>query len=100
MSVMVGMRIKVDPARFLEVANGNSGRLVGISDKAKTMGAVSHRFYGGDGEILVVDEWESEEQFLKFFSSTPEIGEMMGEAGVSEQPTPLFWSELDTPDKF
>jgi hypothetical protein len=24
----------------------------------------------------------------------------MGEAGVTEQPTPVFWRELDTPDKF
>jgi hypothetical protein len=100
MSVMIGLRIKVDPARFLEVANGDTERLVAISNKAKGMGALAHRFYGGDGEVLVVDEWESKEQFLEFFGSTPQIGEMMGEAGVTEQPTPLFWTELDTPDKF
>jgi hypothetical protein len=100
MSVMMGLRIKVDPARFLEVVNGNAERLVGISDRAKTMGCLAHRFYGGDGEVLVVDEWESSEQFLEFFGSTPEVGEMMGEAGMTERPTPLFWSELDTPDRF
>jgi hypothetical protein len=25
---------------------------------------------------------------------------MMAEAGVTERPTPVFWRELDTPDKF
>jgi hypothetical protein len=39
-------------------------------------------------------------QFLEFFGATPEVGEMMGEAGMTERPTPLFWSELDTPDGF
>jgi hypothetical protein len=24
----------------------------------------------------------------------------MGEAGVTSQPQPIFWRELDTPDKF
>lgn len=100
MSVMIGLRIKVDPARFLEVASGSAERLQGISEKAKSMGCLSHRFYGGDGEVLAVDEWETREGFLEFFGSTPQIGELMGEAGVSEQPTPLFWTELDTPDRF
>jgi hypothetical protein len=100
MSVMMGLRIKVDPARFLEVVNGDADRVVAISQKGKSMGCLSHRFYAGDGEVLVVDEWESKEQFLEFFGSTPGIGELMGEAGVSEQPTPAFWTALDTPDKF
>jgi len=25
---------------------------------------------------------------------------MMGEAGVTEQPTPVFWRQMDTPDQF
>ncbi len=100
MSVMMGLRVKVDPERFMEVAAANVDVLTGVSDKAKGMGCKAHRFYGGDGEVLVVDEWDSEQAFLDFFGSTEEIGKMMGEAGLTEQPTPLFWHELDTPDRF
>jgi hypothetical protein len=52
------------------------------------------------GEVLVVDEWPDASSFLRFFESSPDISEMMGEAGVTERPTPVFWRELDTPDKF
>ena len=48
----------------------------------------------------MVDEWPDAASFLRFFESSPDVGEMMGEAGVTEQPTPVFWRELDTPDKF
>jgi hypothetical protein len=48
----------------------------------------------------VVDEWPDAASFLRFFEGSPDIGEMMGEAGVTERPTPVFWRELDTPDKF
>ena len=100
MSVMMGLRVKVEPERFMEVTTANRDMLMGVSEKAKGMGCKAHRFYGGDGEVLVVDEWDSEQAFLDFFGSTDEIGKMMGEAGLTEQPAPLFWHELDTPDKF
>ena len=47
-----------------------------------------------------MDEWPDAESFTQFFESSPDIGEMMGEAGVTERPVPAFWRELDTPDKF
>ena len=47
-----------------------------------------------------MDEWPDAASFQRFFESSPDIGEMMGEAGVTEQPIPVFWRELDTPDKF
>lgn len=102
MSVMMGLRITVDPQRFEEVANGNTERLMTISDRARQAGATAHRFYASEAgdEVLVVDEWPDADSFLQFFSNSPEIGEMMSEAGVTSQPQPLFWRELDTPDKF
>jgi heme-degrading monooxygenase HmoA len=102
MSVMMGLRVKVDPARFEEVATGNSERLKQISERAKQEGCMHHRFFANEagGEILVVDEWPDAESFQRFFESTSEVGEMMAEAGVNERPNPVFWRELDTPDKF
>jgi hypothetical protein len=100
MSVMMGLRVKADPDRFMEVVRANADVFMRVSEKAKGMGCKAHRFYGGNDEVLVVDEWDTEQAFLDFFGSTEEIGQVMGEAGVTEQPTPLFWRELDTPDAF
>ena len=102
MAVMMGLRVAADPARFEQVVTSDPERLMGISQRAKDHGAISHRFYANDagGEILVVDEWPDAESFQSFFSNSPDIAEMMAEAGVTSQPQPIFWRELDTPDKF
>ena len=102
MSVMMGLRIPVDPKRFQEVANGNQERLMGISERAKQLGAISHAFYASEAgdEVLVVDVWPDSESYQQFFSNSPDIAEMMGEAGVTSEPRPVFWHEMDTPDKF
>jgi heme-degrading monooxygenase HmoA len=102
MSVMMGMRITVDPARFEEVVNSNRDQLIAISDRGKQAGAIHHRFYANaaGGEVLIVDEWPDAESFHKFFDNSPDIAQMMGEAGVTGRPEPVFWRELDTPDKF
>ena len=48
----------------------------------------------------MVDEWPDAASFMRFFEGSPDIGEMMAEAGVTEPPTPIFWRALDTPDAF
>jgi heme-degrading monooxygenase HmoA len=103
MAVMMGLRMSVDPARFEQVVNADPDRVTRIAEKGRQAGAIHHRFYANDdgGEVLVVDEWPDAESFLKFFESTQEeIGPLMAEAGMTERPQPVFWRELDTPDKF
>ncbi|MBV9680892.1 MAG: hypothetical protein JO046_03815 [Solirubrobacterales bacterium] len=102
MSVMMGLRITADPARVEEALNSDPERLKRIAQRARDAGCTHHRFYANEagGEVLVVDEWPDAASFMRFFESSPDIGEMMGEAGVTEQPRPEFWRELDTPDKF
>jgi heme-degrading monooxygenase HmoA len=102
MSVMMGLRVTVDPARFEEVITANRERLIEISERGKEHGAIHHRFFANEagGEILVVDEWPDAAAFQAFFDSSPDIGEMFGQAGVTGAPEIKFWRELDTPDKF
>jgi hypothetical protein len=101
MSVMMGMVIEADPARFEQVAKDNKELLESISERAKQAGAISHRFYAGDGELLVVDEWPDEASFLGFFeASGPDIGVLMQQTGATTQPTPRFWRAMDTSDAF
>jgi hypothetical protein len=100
MSVIMAMRITVDPARFEQVAKENEAQLVGIAEQAKQAGIVKHAFFAGDGEVMVVDEWPDEQSFLGFFESqSGEIGQLMQSAGVSNQPQPTFWRAIDTPDR-
>jgi hypothetical protein len=102
MSIMMGLRVAVDPNRFEQAVNGDRDRILEISQAAKDAGAIHHAFYANDdgGEILVVDEWPSKEAFLEFFEGNTRVPELMSEAGVTERPTPVFWRQLDTPDKF
>ena len=103
MSVMMGLRVSVgDVAKFEEAVNSDPDRLRAIADRAKQAGAIHHRFFANvaGGEVLVVDEWDSVESFQRFFENSPDVVEMMGEAGVTSEPVPVFWRELDTLDKF
>jgi hypothetical protein len=102
MSVLMGLRVTADPARVEEALKRDPERLNGIAQRARDAGCIHHAFYANEagGEVLVVDEWPDANSFMSFFDSTPEVGEMMGEAGVTERPTPVFWRRLDTPDTF
>jgi heme-degrading monooxygenase HmoA len=101
MSVMMGMVIEADPARFEQVAKDNAELMKSISAKGKQAGAISHQFFASKDSVLVVDEWPDEASFLGFFeASGAEIGSLMAQAGVTAQPTPNFWRPLDTADKF
>ena len=101
MSVMMGMVIEVDPARFEQVTKDSKELLDSIAEKSKQAGAIHHQFFAGKESVLVVDEWPDEASFMGFFeSSAAEIGGLMGQAGATSQPTPNFWRELDTSDKF
>lgn len=101
MSVMMGLRLTVDPARLEEVAREKQEFLKEISERSKEMGAIHHRFMAGDGEVLVIDEWPSAEAFQAFFEDQGEkIGALMSAAGVSNEPQPMFWHPMDTGDSF
>jgi heme-degrading monooxygenase HmoA len=101
MSVMVGIRLTVDPARFEQVAREKGEKMKEISERGKQMGAIHHVFMAGDGEVMVADEWETAEAFQAFWeASGPDIGSLMSEAGVSNEPQPVFWRRLDTADAF
>jgi heme-degrading monooxygenase HmoA len=102
MSVIMGLRLSANRGQFEQAINSDPARLVEISERAKQHGALHHQFYAnlaGDA-VLVVDEWPDAESFQRFFEASPDIGAMMGEAGVTQEPHPEFWQEIDTPDRF
>ena len=99
MSVLMTLWAKGDPAAFEAGAAADPAGMQSIVETARQHGCLSHRFYGREGEIMVVDEWESEEGFHAFFAEAGDrIQPMMASAGVTSEPAISFWRLLDTHD--
>jgi hypothetical protein len=94
------MWIQGDPEKLEQIANEDRTTMSGIADRAKENGCIAHRFYGTEGQILVVDEWPDPESFQRFFEGERgEIERMMGEIGASGEPGITFWRPLETHDE-
>ena len=64
----------------------NAALLDEITEDAKRLGAHHHRFLEGDGELLVLDEWESAEAFHGFFEDNSKVRKITDAAGVEGPP--------------
>src|SRR5438067_11272372 len=101
MSYLMVMRIKANPDDVRRVAADNSDAMSGISDRSREAGAIHHAFFAGDGEALVVDEWDSPDSLQRFFESeAPNIGPLMQAAGAQGDPDISFYEKMDTVDAF
>lgn len=99
MSVIMTLWLQGDPAGVERYAAENPERMRGIVDHAAEHGLIAHRFYGADGQILVIDEWPDAESFQSFFAHMEgEIAPIMQAAGVTNEPQPVFWRKLETHD--
>jgi hypothetical protein len=101
MSVFMMLQVEGDAERVAQIMQ-DPQRWESINARAKEHGAIHHRFLASvdGGTIAVFDEWESPEGFQRFFESSPEIPQIMREAGVTSEPRVSFWRPLDTPDQF
>jgi quinol monooxygenase YgiN len=98
MSVIMTLRVSGDPDKLERLAAASPDVIRGISERAKAAGVIAHRFYGADGQIMVVDEWPDPESFRQFFESEQEaIGPMMEQVATGE-PEITFWRKLETGD--
>jgi hypothetical protein len=100
MSVIMTLRVDGDPEKVERYAQDHPDVMQSIIERAKGHGVIAHRFYGSEGEVLVVDEWPDAESFQQFFGeSQAEIGPMMEAAGVTGEPEIRFWNKLETNDE-
>ena len=98
MSVIMTFRVSGDPDKLERLAQENRDMIRGISQRAKEHGLIAHRFYGSEGEIMVVDEWPDPESFQRFFEAEQAaIGPMMEQVATGE-PEITFWHKLETGD--
>lgn len=101
MSVMVVIRIAAQGEAVEQVGRDNAETLQAIAARAKEMGCRHHQFYASDnGEVVVVDEWESGDQFQKFFADDHDIPQIMAQAGVTSEPQVSVYRKLDVGDEF
>lgn len=100
MSAIITLRIQADTAKFQDFVSQNPDTLRAIGEEARSKGCQAHQFGVGDGFVLVVDEWESAEQFQSFFEGNPQIGEVMRGAGAQGEPQVTVAEAVDSADRF
>jgi len=99
MSVIMTMRFTGDPAKLEAVAAERHDELTAIVGRAKEAGVIAHRFYGGDGKVMIVDEWPDAESFQRFFEQERPHIEPLMQAVATSEPEIEFWTKLETGDE-
>jgi hypothetical protein len=100
MSVLVTVKVTGDTDAFQKALSERGTEFKEIGDRAQGVGAMHHRFGVGDGFVLVVDEWETAEQFEQFFGN-PELQAFIGTIGASSAPPEITVTEaVSSPDEF
>lgn len=93
------MTVPGDTKQFEAFVSENGKLVEELTEKAKAAGCTAHKFAVGDGQMMVVDEWGSAEQFQGFISS-PEIQQVMGQMGATGEPVITFGEAKGFPGEF
>jgi quinol monooxygenase YgiN len=95
MSVLVIGKFKGDTGKFRQALTDRADEFAKIAAESRSVGAIHHRFGIGDGVVVLVDEWESVEQFQQFFSN-PDLQAFIGSVGAAPAPPELTVTEAVT----
>ena len=99
MSVIVIARATCDTEKFVELFTSHKDVFERVAEQGRSMGAIHHRFFVGDGEAGFVDEWDSAESFQAFFQGNDEIPGLM-QAAAFQPPDIAVYQAVDSPDLF
>jgi hypothetical protein len=98
--VLITVKVQGDVATFRRALADRAGEFDKAADRARAGGALHHRFGIGDGFVVAVDEWESAEQFQRFFSD-PDMQAFIGSIGAAPVPPEITVTEaISSPDEF
>jgi hypothetical protein len=101
MSVIMTAWIQGDPKKVEEYAANNRDEMNSVLESAKSHGLIAHRFYGSQGQVMVIDEWPDDGSFQSFFEENrSRIEPIFQAAGGPGEPGINFWHKLDTHDEF
>jgi heme-degrading monooxygenase HmoA len=75
-SVLVFVKVAANKAAFEKVVAERGDDMKVISTRGKAAGAIHLRFgLGADGTVVVLDEWNSAEAFMKFLRRSRDRGD-------------------------
>lgn len=98
MSVIITMRVPGDTDQFRRWVNDEE-RMAGFRERGQAAGALHHRFAVGEGFVLVVDEWESVDQYERFIGELQAEG-VFAEAGAQGEPQVTIAEAITTADQY
>jgi hypothetical protein len=101
MSVLVYGKISGDTATFRQALTERAAEFEKIATSARGSGAIHHRFGIGDGYVVLLDEWETADQFVQFFSN-PELQAFVASVGgdTSSPPEIVMSEAVSSADQF
>ncbi len=99
MSVLVIGKFQADTATFRASLTDRAREYEKISAEARAAGALHHRFGVGDGYVVIMDEWETLEQFQQFFGN-PELQAFIGSVGGTGAPEMIVSEAVASTDQF
>jgi hypothetical protein len=99
MSVLVIGRFPGDIAVIKKVLSDRRTSSSASPNRPARPGAIHHTFSVGDGFVILVDEWESPEQFEQFFGRA-DIHALVGEMGASGPPDITITEVIASPANF
>lgn len=100
MTVIVIGRMRVEPANVAKLFSERQGDFEAIRKEAEAAGALHHRWGFGDGEVVIIDEWNDAGSFQDFFGSHTVIDDLMQQAGVQGPPEFTIVEAKQGPDEF
>ena len=101
MSAIVIVRFPVsDVAKAIDGLRVHAALLEEMTKANKTAGNLGHRVCAGDGELVIVDEWETVEQFQGFYANNANVERITSELGVTGPPAILVVTSVDVPGTF
>jgi hypothetical protein len=100
MSILVVGKFHGDTATFRQSLVERAGEYEKFMQMSQAGGAIHHRFGIGDGVVVLVDEWETAEQFEAFFSN-PDLQAFIATIGADPGPPELTITEaVASPDQY
>jgi hypothetical protein len=95
MSVLIVAKFQGDSAKFRQALLERADDFTKFSELSRSAGAIHHRFGVGEGFVIVVDEWETAEQFEAFLAN-PQLQALIAETGGSSGPPEVTVTEAVT----
>ena len=100
MSVTVIAHFPVaDVEKAIAGLQANAALLEEITEDTKGGGIIHHTFVAGEGELAVIDEWETAEQFQSFFEGNPKVQKVTELVGVTGPPTIAIYNGFEAPGR-